>query len=488
MQPWSPNQLNQVASGSAVPPPNFSGQAPGGSASVAISNASPWALAWVDQINGTVNIPAFTSVTLPTAGGMSFQLIPTSPMFSGAAYLAPTGLSVFGVSLAYSATASPVTYSQIFSVGLVEISNTGSLSVTGNVTIDGTPTVDLASGASVIVEPGTSPVDISGTVSFAAGQSVTIEPGTSPIDISGSVDISGGSIAISGTPTVDITGGSIDVSSGNITIVGGQGSSTNVSVDSPPLAASANLVVASGGSSDSVTLTPPLAATGFVLVTVGNGVAQPSFTASGEASLNIYAAITYPVGGSGTIVGVVEGAVENIIFQVSDYTNSSSLPATAAYVAWLFGSGVQQVVNDVYQPLYVQGSRQSPTAVGNTLAVSGQQGASSDSLQTSSAPPQHVLGIAHPLTSIGTFTLISGAAGTQIRVRLLAPLWNVNGAASGSIQSSSGVVLWEWNATAGQPTAMDFEGFALPSGDSLNLVVQGSGGVYINGTITYDQY
>jgi len=149
-------------------------------------------------------------------------------------------------------------------------------------------------------------------------------------------------------------GAQVDISGGAIQISGGQGGEVNVSTQSPPQPASSNLVVDSGSETGSVTLTPPSGATGVVLVTVPNDVSVPTFKVVGDTSQNVYAEVSYPGDGSGTIVAVIQGSVEAITFSVAYYQNSSSLPATAAYISWLFGSGVQQVVSDLAQPLYVQ--------------------------------------------------------------------------------------------------------------------------------------
>ena len=334
---------------------------------------------------------------------------------------------------------------------------------------------------------------------FAAGSgqvvTVTVSGGTASSTVNGVVQ---GSINQGVAPSapmpssgslIEVSGGVVDVTGSKVTIQAGQGG-VNVSTDTPPQAASSNLTVAAGASTGTVTLTPPASATGFVLVTVPNGTSQPAFKATGQTSLNVYAAVDFGTAGSGTIVGVVEGAMEAITFEVSGYTNSSSNPETAAFIAWLFGSGVQQVVNEVTQPLYVQGPFSTyPTGelAKLDMIVGGSSGPSLYAVRTIPDPPQICQAFNVSLAAGATLTLIAGSGIELVRVRRFQV--STNGAAQVSLEDSNGSVLWiGQGAAAAIFPDLDFQGCALATGDGLVLKNAGTTTAIFNGRVTADQY
>jgi hypothetical protein len=301
-----------------------------------------------------------------------------------------------------------------------------------------------------------------------------ILPGTSaqaPLPGNGNLfEISGGVIdaTITGPVDANITNASLSVTGSSVIIESGQ-TGLNVSTDSPPQPASSNLVVPAGSAADSFQVTPPAGATGFVLITVPNSTSNPTFTVSGVTSLNVYAEVTYLVNASGTIVGVIEGNVEPLLFQVSGWDNSGTSPATAAFVSWLFGSGVQQVQNDIYQPLFVRGV----------------QGSSRTAIDTSPEQQSYAT-VGATITAAGQVVqLLNGQTGLDTTIRRLKLFWNPSTTSEVDLQTSStpgtGVVAKFGFDSVVHVNEMDFDRVELGAGVGLWLATYtGTGSLLAN--------
>ena len=323
-------------------------------------------------------------------------------------------------------------------------------------------------GVTVTIAGGTASSAVAGVLQGA------ILPGTAaqaPLPGNGNLfEISGGVIdaTITGPVDANITNASLSVTGSSVIIESGQ-TGLNVSTDSPPQPASSNLVVPASSAADSFQVTPPAGATGFVLITVPNSTSNPTFTVSGVTSLNVYAEVTYLVNASGTIVGVIEGNVEPLLFQVSGWDNSGTSPATAAFVSWLFGSGVQQVQNDIYQPLFVRGV----------------QGSSRTAIDTSPEQQSYAT-VGATITAAGQVVqLLNGQTGLDTTIRRLKLFWNPSTTSEVDLQTSStpgtGVVAKFGFDSVVHVNEMDFDRVELGAGVGLWLATYtGTGSLLAN--------
>ena len=435
--------LTSLENGQPVAPPESSSNQVGpGFASVTIMNESPWGLSFVDANTGSYPITPWAVATIPVSPGDSWHITPQESLFISGNYLMPPGVSNSQAQVVaqFSRNATAYTIRELFTISATEITGTTQVSV------------DTSGG----------PVDVSGTVD------ATITNAT--------IDVTGSTVDLATGTTVDISG-TVDVT-GPVTISGGQGGNVNVSTDTPPQPASSNLTVPPSGNLGSVTLTPPAAATGFVLICVPNGVAEPYFTATGITSGNLYLSTTLALGAGASLVGVVQGDVEQIQFEVQSYPNSSSLTATAAFIAWLFGSGAQQVVNDESQPLWVTASDTSP------LPVQGVQGGSGMSVQTSPEGPAYCAYFNVVLAAAGTIGTIAGVAGQRIHIRSLHWLESV----VVGMQILDGSTVRDQLSQPANQTSPDYDwhGFGIITGNSLTF--HGLGAATFIVTCLYDQY
>ncbi len=427
------------------------------------------------------------------------------------------------------------------------------LNVTGPVTISsGTVTVQTAAGAPISITgsvtiSGTSTVTISGTptVNIAAGQVVQVENVTGgSVTIAGTVNIGNTpAVSISGTPTVTITSGSVDIGSGNITIVGGQGG-INVSTDAPPVAGPTVTIPAAA---DSVTLTlhPPANATaiGFAFVPIATYTLQ--VTVQDALTLVTLEDFTFPAAGPGVpgrslTLPLTPGMTESGIIVTATAGAALAVATDVGYSLWYIGTNSFQPVNLPTQPLFVQGQgaegvAQSATypagsldsvnmglgaaalnskaqagtsldavvqginAAGGTKLpltgaadqfVQGIQGSGGASVQTAREAPQKIYSLGQAVTANTVVQAINGVAGQSIRLRRLSLAASINGSEV-DLQTSptpGSAVFAKFEPTNG-PLVFDFEGYVMPAGDNLYLVLYWPAStVIVLVTLTYDQF
>ena len=137
--------------------------------------------------------------------------------------------------------------------------------------------------------------------------------------------------------------------------------------------AESNLLVPAGQAGATLTILPPRNATGCICVVVANpDISMPAagFGISGQNSNAQYGSGS--VAQYGTIVAAsIVGDTEPIVFEIDgNWDNSGGTETlTAAYITWITGTGVQQVLNDSANPLYVATppGQSSPLSVFQTV-------------------------------------------------------------------------------------------------------------------------
>lgn len=175
---------------------------------------------------------------------------------------------------------------------------------------------------------------------------------TGPVEISGTVDVSGSTVDVNGT---------VDVSAGSITIVGGQGGSTNVATSTPPVE------LTSGGftGSNTINVTIPEQALSLIVtasVTNTSGAVSCVITADiGGAQLGAPMTIQSEplVNGSGVGFFPLDPATGTAV-------SVKFVTGGAAEVTYTISASTAPLVpiigNNASQPAFVQG----PTAAENT--------------------------------------------------------------------------------------------------------------------------
>jgi hypothetical protein len=243
----------------------------------------------------------------------------------------------------------------------------GSISIAAGqvIQVENVPSGSVTITGSVAISSGTVDIGtISGDVTLAANQVVQVEnTAGGSVTVAGTVAISSGTVnigTISGAVT--IASGSVDIGSGNITIVGGQGSATNVSTDAPPVSVG-TLTVLTGN--DSATLTANIGNTwtGVVVQVVDEGDTgitdyEVKVTILDAAGGVIFQQLLFDsVPGWSVVVpvtGNIDGGAGTV--RVDFYTNSYAVTknTVVAHVGALLGTGVQYVATPTHQPISVQ--------------------------------------------------------------------------------------------------------------------------------------
>jgi len=390
--------------------------------------------------------------------------------------------------------------------------------ITGPVTVEGTVTADLAAGSSVIIEPGTSPIDISGpvTATLAAGSSVVVEPGTSPIDISGPVTITSGAVTVDGTVTADLAAGStvivepgtspIDISgtvdvgsitAGDITIIGGQGGSVDVSIDAPPVQGP-SVATVSGTATYTSLETPPANATAasFRVTAPTGGYGTLQGTVTKQSTGEVVATDSINTGSGSTPVGftlyfMVEGNLDEYQVEIIFGAAPTSVFTCGQWV-WLIGTSVQEVVNTTANPLVVT------PAPSVTFPAIGTQGASSASVQTVPEAPTLVASGRFAASASGGAVALIPAPGAGVSIRL----YEVT-VTSPDVSSIASFNLYEsvtgdqfgfgdcgQSSASGTPAIWkhDYRGRKLTAANGVELGNQTSVGHNYDVTISYDLY
>lgn len=354
----------------------------------------------------------------------------------------------------------------------------------GFITVDPAPagqTFKVLLGGAVVAAGGRT----SSPFSAGSGQTVIVKVtgGTAGSTVSGVLQgsINQGNAAqpvLTGNGSlIEISGGNITLQASDVTISGGQGG-VNVSTNSPPVAlGTVTNSNSSAPSSAAYTLPPGTHAISITVLYELNGVLQVApanirvnGATSGDALFDFSPSGGFPK----EVYYMLVASATDTDVNVHVTTSVDGSDASVAFAAILDTEAVY-AVNSPIQPLYTVGT----------------QGASSASVQTVPEAPTGLYTGSVALAA-GTTTLVSGVTGESIRVRTVSitPSGAV-GNYYGTIQSSSGKAVLFYNVNPQAPMFMDYQGYALPSGDSLDLVVASAGadsGAYFNMAITYDQY
>ena len=403
-------------------------------------------------------------------------------------------------------------------------------------------TVSVTGGPPSSSVPGV----LQGSVNQGVAAQATLPGGGTLFEISGgtvTVEVaSGATLPISGAVT--ISSGTVDITSGSITVAGGQGGNVNVSTDAPPITGP-TLQIAANTSSATITLHPPANATaiGFALVPIGTYTLQ--VTIQDALTLVELATVSFPAAGPGVVgrsitLPLTPGMTESGITVTAQAGGTLVVATNFAYTLWYLGTNSFQPVNLPTEPLFIQGQGAQGTAAASTYpaqgldaqvmglgaaslnsgsqnavpvdmlvqglnaaglvgvglhattvdqVVRGQQGSTLVSVQTRPEAPQYTLTLGQDFASNEVITLAAGTAGQSWRLRRLRFTPSV--AAELDVQSSatagSGVV-GKFFSPADVPVDFDFEGYALPPGDSIYLAIYINGSTSFVLTLTADQY
>lgn len=384
---------------------------------------------------------------------------------------------------------------------------------------------------------------------FAAGSgqtvAITVTGGTANSTLQGVLQ---GSIQAGNSPQspesnvgslTQISGGNIDVTSADVTIEAGQ-NGVNVSIDTPPVALGSTMYLpATSPTTVKQTVSPDANATGIGVLVFPQGQATLGCSVTGKTSGVIYVDVTDINGmlasGGDLLTAQINGDYEDLIVEIESDTEPTS-PYPIGQVFEYLGNSVVTIDNPPSSPAYAQGpfaaqqmSVDPPTTLGvdnlilGTMAgqltqldpvlaktpdvlvggvaaytadsttprtvdvvVQGKEGASGVDVQVRPDPPQYNEAIDGSISSGGTLTILAGLTGTQIRIRRIF-LW-MNAAEQVILQTTSGTLIWAGQGVAAMTPDMDWEGWALPSGEGLELKNLGSGSVIVTGRATLDQY
>jgi hypothetical protein len=158
-------------------------------------------------------------------------------------------------------------------LGNVQASISGPVDITGSsVAISGTPTVSVPGGVAVsgnVGITGTPAVSVPGGVAVSGNVGIT---GTPNVAVPGGVAVSG-NVGITGTPTVAVPGGVAITGTPNVAVPGGVAVSGNVGITGTPNVAVPGGVAVSGNVG--ITGTPTVAVPGGVAITGTPNVAIP---------------------------------------------------------------------------------------------------------------------------------------------------------------------------------------------------------------------
>jgi hypothetical protein len=306
---------------------------PSGSVTITGSVAINSGTVDIGTISGAVTLAANQVVEVENTGGGSLTVAGTVAISSGTVDI---GTISGDVTLAANQ--------------IVEVENTAG----GSVTVVGT--VAISSGT---VNVGT----ISGAITIAASQVVQVENvPAGVVQVGGTVAISSGTInvgTISGSVT--IASGSVDIGSGNITVVGGQGGQTNVSIDAPPVSIG-TLTILSGHNTATLTANLGNNWTGIVVQVVDEG--DTGILQFG-VEIVVYDAAGGPVYGDTwslksagnaivvPITGNIDGGTGTFTVTVGTGGYAVVTNTVVAHVGALLGTGIQYVTTPPLQAINV---------------------------------------------------------------------------------------------------------------------------------------
>lgn len=342
---------------------------------------------------------------------------------------------------------------------------------------------------------------------------------------------------------IEISGGVIDVSGSQVVITGGQGGNVNVSTDAPPVEGP-TLSIAAGASSASYTLHPPPNATAIGLALVPIPTYTLQVAVQDALTLVELANISFPAAGPGVTgrsltLPLTPGMTDSGIVVTAQAGATLAAAVNFGYSLWYLGTNSFQPVNLPTDPLFTQGqgaagiagsaaypaasldvatmglgasvlnsksqnaipldaivqglNASGAAAVGLAgtvdMVVRGNQGSSLVSVQTSKEAPYSPGAIAPAIVAAGgTATLVAAVAGKSIRVRKM----QLSSSVATQIElldSATGNAFWTcYQGLAGVFPDIDFEGWPLPSGASLELKNLGGNATAISGHIAYDLY
>lgn len=316
---------------------HFEAQAPGAITNVA-GNMSITGTASVNIANTpSVSISGITPVSISTAAGQNIVNIGNTPT-----------VAISGTpSVTLSGTGNTVTIGNTPAVTLSGSANSVNIGNTPSVTISGTPTVNVNNTSIAVTNTSGGSLTVAGTVNIGGTPAVTITSGTVSISGTPAVTLSGvgnqvnigntPAVTISGTPAVNVSNTSIAVTNtptGSLTIAGqvNIGNSPAVTVTSGSVSISGTPAVTLSGTTNSVNIgnTPAVTISGTPQVNVANtsiavsNVTGGSLTVAGQVNIGNTPAVTVS-SGSVSITGTPTVAISTVAGQ--NNINIANTPA-----------------------------------------------------------------------------------------------------------------------------------------------------------------
>lgn len=389
-----------------------------------------------------------------------------------------------------------------------DVTVAGSVDVaSGTVEISGTPDVNVTN-ASIPVS-GSVDATITGPVSIATGQVVDVQNAAGgSLTVAGTVDIGGTpSVAISGTPDVNITNasvpisGSVDISSGSLdaVITGGTvditvPSGQSIEVINEPgnnlLTNVAQAITSIGNASGPVTNQNVVLPTGvhFVCLTIPSGLSIPSFEVKGHVTgadytgmLNAGVFLNYPS--------------QWLIIDPVDTSIDVSLGATPVTTLYIGGSvSPAAVALNVNEDVFAQLVDSAGTNLGSFTYPPGGLDDSQKILATGLPEPMawmrpsSIFRINASMSSLSTLALVTPPAGEKIYLhQLQLDIDTVASSASElQLQDTAGNVLASFSTAFQHDIPADLGGIApLAAGVGVQLHNASTATIIIRGFLTY---